>query len=53
MSKDSDPTTQSNYLDVHTTHVDLQLDVDFDKKILKGSATHTLNVVTSGVKEVM
>jgi leukotriene-A4 hydrolase len=53
MSKDADPTTQSNYFDVHTTHIDLEIDVDFEKKVLKGSVTHTVNVVKAGVKEVM
>jgi leukotriene-A4 hydrolase len=48
-----DPTTQSNYLDVYTTHVSLDWHVHFDKKIISGSATHQLIVVTSDVKEVM
>lgn len=49
----NDPTTQSNYLHVHTTHISLNWHVDFDKKIISGSATHQLAVVTPGVKEVM
>jgi leukotriene-A4 hydrolase len=48
-----DPTTQSNYLDVYTTHISLDWHVDFDKKIISGSAIHLLTVVTSGVGEVM
>lgn len=48
-----DPTTQSNYLDVYTTHISLDWHVDFDKEVISGSATHELEVVTSGVKEVM
>lgn len=48
-----DPTTQSNYLDVYTTHISLDWLVDFDKKIISGSATHKLTVGSSAVKEVM
>jgi leukotriene-A4 hydrolase len=48
-----DPTTQSNYFDVYTTHISLDWHVDFDKKIISGSATHKLAVTSSGVKEVM
>ena len=48
-----DPTTQSNYLDVHTTHISIDWHVDFDEKIVSGSATHRLTVVSSGVNEVM
>lgn len=48
-----DPTTQSNYLDVYTTHISLDWHIDFDKRIVSGSATHKLVVVAPGVKEVM
>lgn len=48
-----DPTTQSNYVDVCTTHISLDWHVDFDKEIISGSAAYELTVVTSGVKEVM
>jgi len=48
-----DPTTQSNYSDVYTTHISLDWLVDFDKKVVSGSATHKLTVASSGVKEVM
>ena len=48
-----DPTTQSNYLDVYTTHISLDWHVDFDKKIISGSATHRLIVASPGVKHAM
>lgn len=48
-----DPTTQSNYLDVYTTHISFDWLVDFDKKIISGSATHKLRVASTGAKEVM
>jgi leukotriene-A4 hydrolase len=48
-----DPTTQSNYLDIYTTHISLDWLVDFDKKIISGSATHKLAVASSSVNEVM
>jgi len=48
-----DPTTQSNYLDVYTTHISLDWLVDFDKKIISGSAIHKLTIASSVVKEVM
>ena len=49
----TDPTTQSNYLDVYTTHISLDWIVDFDKKIISGSATHKLTVASPDLKEVM
>jgi len=48
-----DPTTQSNYLDIYTVHISLDWLVDFDKKVISGSATHKLTVASSAVKEVM
>ena len=47
-----DSHTQSNYKDVNTTHLHLNLEVDFDAKKLKGTVTHTLNN-SSGVSEVI
>jgi hypothetical protein len=49
----SDPTTQSNYFEVISEHVALDWHVDFDKKIISGSATHTVLVKESDVKHVM
>ena len=48
-----DPTTHSNYSDVYTTHISLDWHIDFDQKIISGSATHKLTVVSPGVKDVM
>jgi hypothetical protein len=48
-----DPTTQSNYLDIYTTHISLDWLVDFDKETISGSAIHKLTVASSGVNEVM
>lgn len=48
-----DPTTQSNYLSIITKHVSFDWTVDFDKKMIRGSATHTLLVQDSVVKEVV
>jgi leukotriene-A4 hydrolase len=49
----SDPTTQSNYFEVISEHIALDWHVDFDKKIISGSATHTVLVKESDVKHVM
>lgn len=51
-SLDIDPTTQSNYLDVATSHIDLLWNIDFKAKIIAGSAKHTL-VAKKDVKEIM
>lgn len=48
-----DPTTQSNYLSIATEHVALDWTVDFDQKLIQGSATHTLLVEDEIVKEVV
>jgi leukotriene-A4 hydrolase len=37
-----DDHTLSNYKDVQVTHVHLNLEVDFEKEILKGSVVHTI-----------
>ncbi len=38
-----DDHTLSNYLEVPVSHVHLNLEVDFENEILKGSATHTID----------
>ena len=48
-----DPTTQSNYLRVHTTNVDLDWSLDFENQIVEGTATHTVLVQETSVEEVM
>jgi leukotriene-A4 hydrolase len=49
----TDPTTQSNYLDVSTQHVVFHWHVDFEIRVISGSATHDLIVRKDGVEEVM
>jgi leukotriene-A4 hydrolase len=48
-----DPTTQSNYLQIATDHVNLEWLVDFNAAIIKGTATHDLIARVDGVNEVM
>ncbi|KAF8899673.1 peptidase family M1-domain-containing protein [Mucidula mucida] len=48
-----DPTSQSNYLDVYSEHVSLKWTINWDKRIIFGSATHDLRVVKDGVAEVI
>ncbi|KAI5118514.1 hypothetical protein M0805_007683 [Coniferiporia weirii] len=48
-----DPTTQSNYRSVVTKHVAFDWDVDFDRKLISGSATHTLLVEDNVAAEVV
>ncbi|KAI0063061.1 zincin [Artomyces pyxidatus] len=47
-----DPTTQSNYLKIHTVNVDLDWTLDFDQRVISGSATHSL-AVKEDVEEVI
>lgn len=49
----SDPTTQSNYLQIATEHVLFNWSVDFQTKIIEGSALHDLYVKEDDVQEVM
>lgn len=48
-----DPTTQSNYTEVYSTHITLDWNVDFDKAIVSGSVTHDLLVKKDGMDKVM
>ncbi|KAI0245676.1 hypothetical protein BJV78DRAFT_1277392 [Lactifluus subvellereus] len=47
-----DPTTQANYLQACSTHVDFDWTLDFAKQIVEGSATHTI-LVREDVEEVI
>lgn len=47
-----DPTSQSNYTQIATTHVSFDWTVDFEKRCIHGSATHRL-VAKEDVSEVM
>ncbi|KAF8060869.1 peptidase family M1-domain-containing protein [Lyophyllum atratum] len=49
----ADPTTQSNYLQITTEHLALEWTLDFDAKLISGSATHHLLVKEDDVKEVI
>lgn len=49
----TDPTSQSNYLQVFTEHVSFDWAIDFKNRIIKGSATHDLRVKEDDPKEVM
>jgi leukotriene-A4 hydrolase len=48
-----DPTTQSNYLEIVTESVEFYWTVDFHDKIIKGSATHSLRVISQQISEVV
>lgn len=49
----SDPTTQSNYLDIATRHLSLEWTVDFEARTISGTALYELEVRREGVREVM
>jgi len=44
-----DPTTQSNYLDISSTHVALDWAVNWNEKCITGSVTHSLVTHTDQV----
>ncbi|KAJ7178723.1 peptidase family M1-domain-containing protein [Mycena crocata] len=50
---DLDPTTQSNYSQIASTHIAFDWSLDFAAQILSGSATHSLNILVDGVPEVI
>jgi leukotriene-A4 hydrolase len=50
--QDKDLATLSNYLDARTTHIDLDWAIDWQKKIIGGSATVTLEA-TKDVEKVV
>jgi len=49
----TDPTTQSNYLQIATEYVAFDWTVDFQRKVVEGSAIHDLSVKMTGVSEVI
>lgn len=49
----ADPTSQSNYLQIATKHVAFDWKVDFENKVITGTATHDLVAKADGVSEVM
>ncbi|KAH7908136.1 hypothetical protein BJ138DRAFT_1208110 [Hygrophoropsis aurantiaca] len=50
---DADPTSQSNYVQIATTHVAFDWTIDYDRKIITGSAVHKLLAKTDNVNEVV
>ncbi|OSD05714.1 hypothetical protein PYCCODRAFT_1465050 [Trametes coccinea BRFM310] len=53
MSLPPDPTTQANWQDVASEHVDFDWTVDFAKETISGSVTHTLVWRKPDVREVI
>lgn len=49
----SDPTSQSNYLQIASEHISVNWRLDFSEQIITGTATHTLRVKEDGVQEVI
>ena len=49
----ADKFTQSNYRDVRVTHLDLDLDVDFDAKVLRGTARLDFERIDANVTELV
>lgn len=49
----SDPASQSNYLSVRTTHLDLDWSVDWTARTISGSITHTVHAAHDDVQEVI
>jgi leukotriene-A4 hydrolase len=49
----SDPTSQSNYLQIATEHVSFDWAIDFEQKIISGFAIHDLILKQDGVNEVV
>ncbi|KAL6301026.1 peptidase family M1-domain-containing protein [Sparassis latifolia] len=48
-----DPTTQANYDQIASSHIDFAWTVDFAQSIISGSATHTFNVKQDDVQQVV
>ena len=48
-----DPATLSNINEIQTNHIQLDLKVDFEQKILDGSVTLNLTTLTNDVSKVI
>jgi len=48
-----DTATQSNYADIATQHVAFDWSIDFEAKVMTGSAIHDMKLSKDGVKEAM
>lgn len=53
MGTKKDPTTQSNYQDISTKHIDFSWDVDFNLKIISGTVKLHLVAHRDNVAEVV
>lgn len=49
----ADTFTQSNYTDMRVTHLDLDLDVDFDAKVLRGTAALNFERIDPGATDLV
>jgi leukotriene-A4 hydrolase len=49
----SDPASQSNYLSVRTTHLDLDWAINWTTRIISGSITHSVQAAHNEVHEVI
>ncbi|KAG1847366.1 peptidase family M1-domain-containing protein [Suillus subluteus] len=50
---EADPTSQSNYLQIATKHITFDWTVDFDNKVITGTATHEFIAKIDEVSEVI
>ena len=50
---DIDPTTQSNYTVIATTHIDLQWYIDWDTQVITGQVSHIVEPNQDNVSELM
>lgn len=48
-----DPTTQANYTQVATEHLHFDWTIDFERKIIHGSASYVFIAKEDGVTEIM
>ncbi|KAF8508488.1 hypothetical protein JB92DRAFT_2732664 [Gautieria morchelliformis] len=53
MATKPDQTTQSNYRDISTEHIDIDWSLDFNAKTVSGTARHNLIAKKDGVQEVV
>ncbi|EKM60600.1 uncharacterized protein PHACADRAFT_246632 [Phanerochaete carnosa HHB-10118-sp] len=49
----NDPTSQANFLEIASEHIDFVWHLDFEAKAVAGAATHTLLVKQDGVRHVV
>ena len=49
----NDPTSQANFLQVPSDHIDFSWYLDFEAKVVAGSVTHHLHVAHDSVKEIV